>query len=667
MDKLAIDELIEAFSKNDLWDLAGALQKTRVCRSEVRNDVLEKKIRDCLKGADLTAKEVRDIRRHIELENIVSQDYSAYRNAVVFLNTLFAYVGWEGMTCFTKSKDRWREAKKYLIELVNASSEKCSFEVDDVVRMKGNLIKQLREIGYEIPIIRGRFSASNGDAVKFAAFVTQQFNRIGFKGVELILDDLKTKYDQKTNRYLFRIEPTYSRLPELQVPWGYLWNVALAYVSRPCNARPSELLKIYALLKDRAKLFLGVMELQVMSKIEAVYRPPEDCIDELIENIVYEQQIGIDQLSIHEMYDVLSGLVRHSKENRKAKIYLAALKWICGQTSKLKPFVFDAREAKKHLPGEFESREIEEALLELSTPKNELNAGYVIPMDVGKRNYFRRPFVKSGTDYQMWSAQFFAKGFYQVWFQNCCEQKKHIGELFENVVEDLFRARNVDAIHSGKYKIRFEIRQELSTKSEGAECDFVVEGHDVIYLIEMKAKEVTAKAMAGSEVDVLNVMTGSVLHGYTQAFTHEYCLRKDGKLTLSLPDGSIRTVELNGKKVGKLHVSLFDHYGLHDGVVLQHFLRGVLRFNFSTPDVNELVEFKKFQEKFINIARTKIMQEVYPHDPTLSFASFSLPHFLQLLQSVNSTEDFCREIARTSCVTCSTRDWYQEYSWLRGL
>lgn len=42
MDKLAIDELIEAFSKNDLWDLAGALQKTRVCRSEVRNDVLEK-------------------------------------------------------------------------------------------------------------------------------------------------------------------------------------------------------------------------------------------------------------------------------------------------------------------------------------------------------------------------------------------------------------------------------------------------------------------------------------------------------------------------------------------------------------------------------------------------------------------------------------------------
>ena len=29
MDNLAIDELIEAFSKNDLWDLAGALQTTK--------------------------------------------------------------------------------------------------------------------------------------------------------------------------------------------------------------------------------------------------------------------------------------------------------------------------------------------------------------------------------------------------------------------------------------------------------------------------------------------------------------------------------------------------------------------------------------------------------------------------------------------------------------
>lgn len=481
------------------------------------------------------------------------------------------------------------------------------------------------------------------------------------------MDDLKAKYDEKTNRYLFRIEPNYSRLPELQVPWGYLWNVALSYVAKPCNARPNELLKIYALLKDRAKLFLGVMELQVMSKIEAVYRPPEDCIDELIENIVYEQQIGIDQLSIREMYEVLSGLIRHSKENRKAKIYLAVLKWICGRASNLKPFVFDAKELKKHLPCEFEYREIEDALLELSTPKNELNAGYAIPMDVEKRNYFRKPFVKSGTDYQMWSSHFFAKGFYQVWFQNCCEQKKHIGELFENVVEDLFRSQNVDAIHSGKYKIRFEIRQDLSSKSEEAECDFIVEGHDVIYLVEMKTKEVTAKAMSGSEVDVLNVMTGSVLHAYTQAFTHEYCLRKDGKLTLSLPNGSIRTVELKGRRVGKLHVSLFDHYGLHDGVVLQHFLRGVLSLNFSTPDDNELAEFKRFQEKFINVAKTKIMREAYPHDPTLSFASFSLPHFLQLLRSVRSTEDFCKEISRTSCVTCSTRDWYQEYPWLRSL
>ena len=191
MDNLAIDELIEAFSKNDLWDLAGALQTTKICRSAEGVDELEKKIRECLRGDDLTAKDVRDIIRHIELENIVSHDPSAYRNAVVFMNTAIAYVGWEGMTCFTKDVNKWLEAKEYLIKLVNASSEKCSLEVDDVVELKGNLIKQLRKFGYEIPIIRGRFCASKGDAIRFAAFVTEQFNRIGSRGVGLILDDLK--------------------------------------------------------------------------------------------------------------------------------------------------------------------------------------------------------------------------------------------------------------------------------------------------------------------------------------------------------------------------------------------------------------------------------------------------------------------------------------------
>ena len=117
---------------------------------------------------------------------------------------------------------------------------------------------------------------------------------------------------------------------------------------------------------------------------------------------------------------------------------------------------------------------------------------------------------------------------------------------------------------------------------------------------------------------------------------------------------------LGNRKVIKIHVSLFDHYGLHDSVFLQHFLRSVLHCEFSTGNSDDLQAFIKQQKKFRDVANTELMRGVYKRGFLLTFASFSLLHFLRVLKRTSSTEQFCREIAMTLTATSSTRDWYQE-------
>lgn len=66
------------------------------------------------------------------------------------------------------------------------------------------------------------------------------------------------------------------------------------------------------------------------------------------------------------------------------------------------------------------------------------------------------------------------------------------------------------------------------------------------------------------------------------------------------------------------------------------------------------------KKKFRDVANTELMRGVYKRGFLLTFASFSLLHFLRVLKRTSSTEQFCREIAMTLTATSSTRDWYQE-------
>ena len=238
--------------------------------------------------------------------------------------------------------------------------------------------------------------------------------------------------------------------------------------------------------------------------------------------------------------------------------------------------------------------------------------------------------------------------------------------MFEHCVADMFNSHNVSARSNVKYKVSKAKQSDLRDARQMAECDFIVETEAEIFFIEMKNKEITADAMSGNPAAALTDMAKSALYGMTQAAIHEYCLRSDGQLKFD--DGSV--LELRKRRIVKIHLSAFDHYGLHDNMLLLRYLQASLSLDYSCAENPEaLKSVADYQQKFRNVMATKIMQAAYKNnnERLMSFHSFSLPQFMTILMSANTTDEFVSEMKLTMYMTTGAKDWYHDYAFLKGL
>ena len=184
----------------------------------------------------------------------------------------------------------------------------------------------------------------------------------------------------------------------------------------------------------------------------------------------------------------------------------------------------------------------------------------------------------------------------------------------------------------------------------------------------MKNKEITADAMSGDPASALTDMASSALRGLSQAAIAEYCLRIDGNL--SFDDGSV--LELKHRRIEKVHLSSFDHYGLHDNVLLLRYLQAMLTIDYSCGEretTKAWQDFRKYQREFRNVMGTDIMQSAYVNQNArlMSFHSFSLPQFMTILESAKSAEDFVSEMCLTAHLTTASKDWYHDYAFVKGI
>jgi hypothetical protein len=233
-----------------------------------------------------------------------------------------------------------------------------------------------------------------------------------------------------------------------------------------------------------------------------------------------------------------------------------------------------------------------------------------------------------------------------------------LGVPIENFLRAEFHARHVPTL-SGDYAV----------DGEHGQCDIVIETVQTIMFLEIKKKPLTRRAQAGSDAHVLLDLANSLLLAQVQAGWHEVRLRRKDFIDLT-ENGVTRRLELKGRQIERIAVSLMQFGSFQDRIFLKQFLEGTLHADFSVSEASLKKDFDK-----LNALLAEVRQQVNalrPDDKELDRPFFhcwflSLPQLLVLLDGVQGEEEFKNALWKTRHIVTGSSDFYFDLSYMRKL
>ena len=230
------------------------------------------------------------------------------------------------------------------------------------------------------------------------------------------------------------------------------------------------------------------------------------------------------------------------------------------------------------------------------------------------------------------------------------------GTPIEAFLREQLAAQAVPTL-SGKYVV----------DGEDGECDIVVETAKTIIFMEVKKKPLTRRAQAGSDAHVLLDLANSLLAAQVQAGWHEVRLRKHGFIELD-DNGTKTRLELNGRGVERIAVSLMQFGSFQDQILLKQFLEATLRAGFTANDPSLQKQFSEFNAQLVELREQ--VSALHPagtevNQPFFHCWFLSVPQLLVLLDGVEGAEQFRDALWKTRSLATGTSDFYFENAFMR--
>jgi hypothetical protein len=202
---------------------------------------------------------------------------------------------------------------------------------------------------------------------------------------------------------------------------------------------------------------------------------------------------------------------------------------------------------------------------------------------------------------------------------------------------------------------------------EDGECDIVIETDQYVIFLEIKKKPLTRRAQAGSDAHVLLDLANSLLAAQVQAGWHEARLQKQGVIELN--NAGVRTrLELRGRSVERIAVSLMQFGGFQDRMLLKQFLEATMNASFGVNDPTLKKAFAKFNALLGELREQ--LKILHPGKTNLDRPFFhcwflSVPQLLVLLDGVHGAEAFKESLWKTRHVVTGSADFYYDNAWMR--
>ena len=343
-------------------------------------------------------------------------------------------------------------------------------------------------------------------------------------------------------------------------------------------------------------------------------------------------------------------------------IYIDIFNVVSSLSIKSYPLEFSLKEMRYQLSYKYEEKILKDTLDDLSFSFNKINKGYLFPNEIESRNYYQKPFLKNNNKYIFVNPLFNSYGFYDSLYKIILKDNHNNGSIFgvlaENLVEKLLQKNKISYLHSKEYRIP----KKLGMKSEGGECDFIIENKNTIFFIELKRKTLTTESRKGNILQAVLDLTLSFLHAISQAARHELVLYKQGYIDFT--DGS--QLLLKDRNVERVALSLFDFYSMHDGMFTSQVLKNLINGSIQSDDKNSQGKVKDIN-KYLAILREQYKEkefEKYVKENYINFINcrfMSVPQLMVVLDNTSDNESFEKEIFITRHMSTSIKDWYRDY------
>lgn len=629
---------------------------------------LEEKIRSTLFGDGLSQIEFDKLQDHLAL-NYYSSGKVKCKNSFTFVG-LVRYVI-NRLESYSDSLESWVLVRDYLeayLCLSNHNHNVCSF-LHNEKKVISESIRFLNDKGFRTSIKAGNIVIGEDDEKRLLSAIGYRFKKLGYHSIYLTLACMSRHYNHEAKRYFLRPEPPTSGDYNVDTPWGYLFNVSLANLHNV--KRPKRFDKIFLECMELSKNYFCIKNLQTFNKFSDINHRHDTILPAIQKNILYDQYFSIDQVSCDHINKMIEGMFSSpliASLGINLEIYIDLLKCVSNKSKHDQPSVFSVDELVYGLNYKYSLKDIEDAVHFMSFKVDEVNSSYLKPEEISRRNYFERPFVSIGDRFLYVSPVICNYGFYNCLLELCKRNGADgnlAGKVAEELVENLFDRSGVTLHANKEYKVPKSIAKELCIHSKKRECDFIVETNDAIIFIELKRKTLTSDARAGDTLTSIIDLSQSLLHALAQTGCHEYMLRRNGKIEFD--DGSI--LELSGRQVERVALSLFGFFGMQDGAFIHQVLGSLVNANIDSGNAEEDEKVNRCLSEIRNQYRTEIFSRLYGGEmnPFFNCRFFSVPQLIEILSNATDNEEFKVELNRTRHASTGCKDWFKDYQFLRKL
>lgn len=399
------------------------------------------------------------------------------------------------------------------------------------------------------------------------------------------------RYYRNTNRFyhgtLFfgRIVDQMSNPREPQVPWHFLYNLALKHLDQPGPAigDPAPFVAMLDLAKDMA----AVIDAESYSIFESMTGIGHSRFhDALLDRVIYDELFAFPQWQPEVAPDLFCRLVDYIASEGIAVPLATADEWkaFCRALLALAP----EQDILLTRPNKCFNHGISAGLANrmfeaLALPGEELNRGYNTPLDTTARNAPYAPFYRLtwGVRYLVPPRALVARGLYEAFYGLL--RKANVPDL-ENILGRVLEKLTVDAIsEAGSPPDIAREKYRFTSAPKGKDIfdiDAMSFGEEWVLMFECKKKALTNVARGGNTLVASFDFMAGFLTPIIQTVRHELQLRDPAGLTLA--DG--RNFTLGDRAVQCGAVTMTDHGSMQDGAFLRNMVISLWGVTLTSAD-----------------------------------------------------------------------------------